>query len=322
MQKFFRYLTGILFIIIITSIYFLFFSSPESEGKSIKTVRTVTDSIGRKVTLPAHPQRVVMLNPSNLEIYYAAGGKVIAKPSSTSYPTEIAQKIKDVPEIGIIHSPNLEKILSLQPDLIIGVNIPFHTAMSDALKNAGIPLFINSINSYEDVLHTLDFYGELANTADVAAAKRKQIEAEYDTVIAGSHNKLPPRSLIIFGSTDSFSMATKKSFSGDLVKRLGGGNIADLDNSLLDAYVPLSMEYITKKDPEVIMIITMGNPQTVIRHFRTDLAKNPIWNEISAVRNGRIHQLPANLFTVNPGTQTAEAMSIISSYLYPQEVQQ
>lgn len=319
MHKIFRWFIIFLFIAIITSIYFLFFAKTDITDDSAKAVQTVTDSVGRQVTLPAHPQRVIILNASNLEIYYAAGGKTVAKPSSTSYAPELAKKIKDLPETGIIHSPNLEKILSLQPDLVIGTNIPFHNALADSLKNAGIPLLINSITSYEDVLRTLDFYGELADTKTVADAKHRQIDAEYTTAVSSVNGKTPPRSLIIFGSTESFSMATKKSFSGDLVSRLGGGNIADLDNSLLDAYVPLSLEYITKRDPEVILIITMGNPQSVIEHFRTDLAANPIWNEVSAVKTGRIHQLPANLFTVNPGTQVVEAMTILSNYLYPQE---
>jgi len=285
-----------------------------------QNVRTVIDSAGREIVIPEHPKRVVILNASNLELYYAAGGQAIAKPVSSAFDVKLQKKIADIPEIGFIHSPNLEKIVSLQPDLVIGTNVPFHNALKDALQKAGIPLYINSISSYEDVLKTITFYGELANTKDRAIEKRRKIETEYAAVINQVKGKKIPKSLIVFGSPDSYSMATKKSFSGDLVNRLGGGNIADLNNNFGDSYVPLSMEYITQKDPEVIFIITMGNSQKVMENFKTNMKENPIWNDVSAVKNDRIYQLPADLFTVNPGTQVAKAMLLLAEYLYPEEV--
>jgi ABC-type Fe3+-hydroxamate transport system, periplasmic component len=285
-----------------------------------QNVRTVIDSAGREIVIPEHPKRVVILNASNLELYYAAGGQAIAKPVSSAFDVKLQKKIADIPEIGFIHSPNLEKIVSLQPDLVIGTNVPFHNALKDALQKAGIPLYINSISSYEDVLKTITFYGELTNTKDRAIEKRRKIETEYAAVINQVKGKKIPKSLIVFGSPDSYSMATKKSFSGDLVNRLGGGNIADLNNNFGDSYVPLSMEYITQKDPEVIFIITMGNSQKVMENFKTNMKENPIWNDVSAVKNDRIYQLPADLFTVNPGTQVAKAMLLLAEYLYPEEV--
>jgi iron complex transport system substrate-binding protein len=319
MQKYFHKFLVILLILIVCAIYF-FMERAAPQIQCEQNVRTVIDSAGREIVIPEHPKRVVILNASNLELYYAAGGQAIAKPVSSAFDVKLQKKIADIPEIGFIHSPNLEKIVSLQPDLVIGTNVPFHNALKDALQKAGIPLYINSISSYEDVLKTITFYGELTNTKDRAIEKRRKIETEYAAVINQVKGKKIPKSLIVFGSPDSYSMATKKSFSGDLVNRLGGGNIADLNNNFGDSYVPLSMEYITQKDPEVIFIITMGNSQKVMENFKTNMKENPIWNDVSAVKNGRIYQLPADLFTVNPGTQVAKAMLLLAEYLYPEEV--
>ena len=316
MKKTFKIILGIFVLLGIMGAYYLF-NKPIASESAVSTI-TVTDSVGRQVVVPKHPQRVIILNPSNLEIYYAAGGKAIAKPNTNSFNEELQGKIKDLPETGMIHSPNLEKILSLKPDLIIGTDVPYHNAIIPPLTEAGIPVLINSIKSYEDVLQTLTFFGQLANTEKLSEAKRAEIEAEYQAVIAAVKGKIPPRSLIIFGSPDSFSMATKKSFSGNLINILGGGNIADAVSDRTDAYVGLSMEYITQQNPEIIFLITMGNAAQVSNNLKKDMAENSIWQGVSAVKTGRIYELPANLFTVNPGTQVAEAMSILSSYLYPE----
>lgn len=102
--------------------YFLFAQS-ESKLSGPGTL-TVTDSIGKTVVMPEHPQRIIFLNPSNLEIYTAIGGKAAGKATSDSYPEDIKEQIKDIPDVGAIYAPHVEKIMSLKPDLVIGTNVP------------------------------------------------------------------------------------------------------------------------------------------------------------------------------------------------------
>lgn len=76
------------------------------------------------------------------------------------------------------------------------------------------------------------------------------------------------------------------------------------------------MEYLAKENPEVIFIIMMGNPQQMEEKIHRDLEVSPAWVETSAVKNGRVHILPYNLFTVNPGVQAADAMKLMYKYMY------
>ena len=80
---------------------------------------SVTDSTGAKVHIPAEPKRIVFLNASNLEIFASIGGKAVGRPTSTSYPNDIKESIKDIPEVGMIHAPNLEKIMNLKLIVIL-----------------------------------------------------------------------------------------------------------------------------------------------------------------------------------------------------------
>ena len=141
------------------------------------------------------------------------------------------------------------------------------------------------------------------------------MKQQRQELIDSAQGKTAPKSVIIFGNPESFSMATKGTFTGSLVEQLGGGNLADnLDKG--DAYIPLSMEFLATQNPDVIFIIMMGNPQMMQEKVRTDLEANPAWAGTNAVKNGRVHILPYNLFTVNPGTQAIDAMQTVYDFMY------
>ncbi|MGM9520460.1 MAG: ABC transporter substrate-binding protein [Phascolarctobacterium sp.] len=294
--------------------YFLMHRSKQmlTEDNSV----VLRDSTNTEVRVSRCPQRIVFLNASNLEIFASVGGKAVGKATSSSYPEDIKEQIKDIPEVGMIHAPNVERIMGLKPDLIVGTNVPFHVMLRKPMEVAGVPLYINMINSYEDVLRSITLFGQFAGREAEAKAKRASIEADYQALTKNIVPESGPKTLIIFGSPDSFSMSTDKSFAGDLLKRLGGRNVAAAAGKGKDSsYLPLSMEYLTKENPEVIMLITMGDGKAVMEKLRQEMQQNPIWQELKAVQGQRIYQLPSNLFTVNPGTHIIEAMQLMQGYL-------
>lgn len=291
-----------------------------ASGRENETI-TVTDSTGREVVIPAHPKRVVLLNASHLDLYYYAGGgeTIVGKPTSEALSNEVKEGTKSVQEVGVIHNPSVETILNLQPDLVIGINVPFHQQLIPTLEKADIPVLIKSLDTYEDVLETLAFYGELTGRKDTAQAKIEEIKTDYKEAVTKAEGKNPPKSLMIWGTLDSFSMATSKSFAGNLVYRLGGNNIADSIDSVAkdnSGFIPLSMEYIATQNPEVIFIVTHGDPKAVKTGLDNTLGANPLWQDVSAVKNGRVYVLPYQLFAVNPGTRIAQALNILADDLY------
>ena len=311
---------GVAIILVLAAVGFLLLGGNIAGTGNSEQQRTkvLTDSTGRQVNVPVHPQRVVVLNASNVDLYVAAGGgaNIVGKAASQTYSDEVKSATASAQEVGIIHSPNLEAIVALQPDLVIGTNVPYHQNLIPTLEKAGIPVYINSLNSFEDIYNTLELYGSLTGEKAAAETRIKQMQAQHDELVANVQDKTPPKSVIIFGNPDSFSMATKKTFTGALVEELGGGNLADTLGKG-DAYVPLSMEFLAAQNPDVIFVIMMGNPQTMQEKLQKDLAANPAWSGTNAVKNNRVHILPYNLFTVNPGTQAIAAMQTLASYMYP-----
>ncbi|SDP66361.1 ABC transporter substrate-binding protein [Selenomonas ruminantium] len=281
------------------------------------SVRIVTDSTGREVTLPAHPQRVVILNASNIDLYVAAGGEadIVGKATSKALSPEVMKAVEKAEEVGIIHSPDVEKILSLEPDLVIGTNVPFHTNLADTLSQAGIPLYIQSLDSMEELTAALQFYGKLTGHAEKAQAAAVKMLADMDEVKQQGAGKTPPKSLIVFGSPDSFNMGTGKCFTGSLLNELGGGNIADKAEGE-GGYLPISMEFVARENPEVIFIIMHGKTEDLETKMRQELASSEAWQNVKAVQQGKVYILPYDLFAVNPGIRAAEALRVLAADLY------
>lgn len=292
---------------------------PQAETAVKETdTRQVTDSAGREVTIPKHPKRVVILNASNLDLYVAAGGAkaVVGKPVSQALSPSVAEAVAEAEEVGIIHSPDVEKILSLKPDLVIGTNVPYHTNLADTLSQAGIPLYVQSLDSLEDLKTALAFYGSLTGQEAQAQDVSDKLTADIAAVKQQAAGRTPPKSLILFGSPESFNMGTSKCFTGNLLNELGGGNIAD--RAMGDGgYLPLSMEFVARENPQVIFVITHGNVAELESKLRQELAASEAWQNVAAVQTGKVYVLPYELFAVNPGIRTADAMKVLAKALYP-----
>ena len=291
---------------------------PRAQDPPEQKELTVTDSTGRTVTLPSHPERVVILNPSNLDLYVAAGGaeNIVGKPTSQTLSETVKEKTAAAEEVGIIHQPDIEKILALQPDLVIGTNVPFHTGLEETLSNAGIPLYIQALDDVPALLGTLEFYGRLTGNEETARAQIAAIRQKLDAVKKKADGRTPPKNLLVFGAPDSFNMGTSKCFTGGLIEMLGGGNIADRAEGD-GAYLPISMEFVARENPAVIFVIVHGPAETLEPKMRRDLQENEAWAGVDAVKNGRVYVLPYDLFAVNPGVRAADALQALADIMYP-----
>lgn len=313
-------ITGVILVLLLGASG-LFLLKDQSQPAARQSDRyLVTDSAGRQVEIPRRPQRVVVLNASNLELFYAAGGTAVGRPSTEALPAEVKAAVQSVPAVGAAPNPNIEQIIALNPDLVLGVNMPFHHQLLPLLDKAGIPVLLQSVGNYQNILDTLRFYGDLSGQPDKAAERIAAIESRYEQLISAGKNRPAPKVVMVWGSPESFHMATDSSFNGDLVKRLGAVNVAgqyNLSNAQL-GYVPLNMEFIAKENPDMIFLIALSPDPKVSAKLKQDLTGHPAWSGLKAVQGNQVHMLPQHLFVVNPGTQVGEAMSILAGFLYPE----
>lgn len=274
--------------------------------------RTVKDETGRQVVIPAQPRRVVALTPWVVEMLVMLGKPPVGRPSSADWPAEALK----IPEHGMSYRLNYERIAALKPDLLIG-NKDLHARYLDALQQTGAPVLLYMIDSYKDVIEKFKILGSLVGeeekAAKLAGDLERRVEAVRKKVPAGRH----PRVLIMVGNVEAWSAAKPDSYLGDMVKLLGGANIAEGGPEHRPGYTKLSMERVVEANPDVLILVKPVRDASDKSRALPGFEKDPMWNTLRAVKNGRVIELDPAFFT-SPGPRYADAFEQVAAALYPE----
>lgn len=310
------------FLIVIGIAWFFFnfkFSTLESSSSSVPT-RIITEKQGREVVIPVNPQRVVVISPSGLDMFLVTGGRdrLVGYAEYMSMTKEIKEATKDLPSVGTPNGVSLEKLITLHPDLVIGITRPNQEQMRDSLQQAGIPVLLLDPQSFQENLDVIQLFGELLNKENQAnqiiTEMKKGLEKEKNARIG----KKEPSVLMILGTSESFFMATPRSLNGDFLQLAGGQNIAAKVTGYGNSnFIPISLEFVLKENPDYIFFISHGSKEKVEKNLRKNLLENDAWASIPAIRENRMQVVPSTLFSVNPGSHSLESVQYLSRILYP-----
>ncbi|MFM9281161.1 ABC transporter substrate-binding protein [Paenibacillus jiagnxiensis] len=284
--------------------------SASAEEPSEAATITVTDFAGREVTVPYPPTRIVALSSGDMDIVHALGGNLVGRPTSS-----VEAKLSQIEEVGTTHELDLEKITFLRPDLVLG-NAVLNAKDTAMIESIGSHMILTEANSVADIQKQIRLLGEIL---DQHSKAEELVRAIDDKIGKLRNEELPsrPRVLIIYGAPGTYLAALPNSLSGDLLELAGGVNIAS-DYPELNGfphYAQLNTERIVESDPEVILIMTHGQPEAVKDGFFKEMQVNAAWNGIRAVKNGQVHVLPSDLFGTNPGTKVTEALDKLRGLL-------
>ena len=279
------------------------------------STRTEIDKTGTSVVMPTHPKRVVILNTANIDMYLAVQGSIVGRMDAASLSGELKDKVKDIPSVGNTYNPDVEKIISLNPDLVIGMNIANHIKLRETLQAANIPLYINDLNSFEDVNRSLQLFGELTNHEEMSKKEIEKIEQTFTMYKEKIKDKPHPKTLLLLGAPGNLNVSTDSSFSGKLLDSLGANNIGKYIGSNAP-YVPLSLEFIQEQNPERIIFVVMYPDPSIKESFVKEMQSNPAWQHVQAVERGQIHYVPGGLFALNPGTRITQTLELMYKALY------
>lgn len=276
---------------------------------------TVLDPVGNEVTLDKKPERVVVLMNSLLDLWYMAGGTAVARVTGKENVPEAA---KDIEEVGGMGSPNVEKIVSLKPNLVIlSSGMSSHREIKDILdKNNIQSLYINYL-TYNDFINTLDLFTRLTGREDIFNTSIADIQKKVQETTAKVSKEKKPRVLILFATTKSVQCELPIGLTGDMVNMLGAENIASGSPVEGATKVEFSMERIVEKDPDIILVTTMGDADKCKARVKEDIESNQAWAGLRAVKEGNVHYLPKDLYVYKPNARYPEAVENLAKILYP-----
>lgn len=241
---------------------------------------TVTDDQHTALTLPEPANRIVSLAPSITELLFSAGAgdKVVAVVQYSDYP----EAAKALPRVGGYTQLDVERILALQPDLVIGWQSGNQPQALEKLRQLGIPVYITETRFLEQIPETLERFGKLAGTDDTATREATRFRNTLNQLKNQYQNKA---SVSVFYQVWNQPLITinKQNLINQVIEACGGRNVfADLDT-----IAPrIDVEAVLQANPDAIVASGMGveRPEWLDEWLK--------WPAISAVKNDQLHFIP------------------------------
>jgi len=269
---------------------------------------TLTDSRGQEVQVPREVKRIVSLAPSNTEILFALGlgDRVVGVTTLCDYP----QEAKAIEKVGDLMSMNVEKIVSLSPNLVLAIEgMPEVVAK---LEEVSIAVLVLQPTDLESIYHTIELVGQAAGAEEAAqellASMREGVEA-VTAKVEGVEKR--PKVFYELDATDPAKPYTAGpgTWHDQFIRLAGGVNIAGEADM---PWVQFSTEEIIAQDPAIIVLGDANYGVTA-----EDVAQRPGWEVIAAVRKGAVYPIDDNLIS-RPGPRVVEGIEALARIIHPE----
>jgi iron complex transport system substrate-binding protein len=262
----------------------LFFGS----AVSAYGARTIIDEMGRAVSIPDRPHRLICLVPSVVDDVFAlgAGGDVLAVSDYSKYPSEARTK----PSVGLPLSPSIEIIVSLHPDLVLGDGNMNQAETTLQLQKLGIPVFLVAPHGVEGIYRSIASLGMALNRN---ASARELIERlrERESAVRRRVRGKPSISILMPLWCNPITTIGKHAFITELIEIAGGHSVT---SELPQEWPQVSMEAVLVWAPQGLLLVQGSKMST------EQIRELPGWASLPAVRNGRIFTVDDRIDSPSP----------------------
>jgi len=267
---------------------------------------TIKDDVGRKVTVPKEPKRIISTAPDVTEILFALGlgDKVVGVTTWCNYPEEAKTKEK----IGDFANPNIEKILFLKPDLVVATG-GVQRQVIEKLEQLGIPVYVSYPHNIDEVIKDIYTIGRIAGAE--GSAKKLVFNLKLRIAkVTSKVNKAKTKPKVFFELWhEPLMSAGPGSFIDDIIKKAGGINIAGTAKS---AYPIFSLEQLIKEDPDIII-----GAESSMGADPLEVSKRPGWETLKAVKKQKVYTINDDI-VFRAGPRLVLALEIMAKYLHPE----
>lgn len=271
-----------------------------------ETAVTVTDMMGREVTLTEPATRIVALTASDCEILYAlgAGDALVGRGEYCDYPPEVL----DVPSVESGSETNIEQIIALEPQVVLMGTMAQTVEHVEQLENAGIKVVVSEATDIAGVYDSIRIIGALMGKDAEAETIVADMQATFDDITANSEDS---------GKTVYFEVsplewglwtAGANTFMQELAEMCGLTNaFADVEG-----WSGISEEQVLERNPDYIVTITMyyGEGPTPVE----EIMGRAGWEGLTAVINGDVFNADSNEIS-RPGPRLKDAAIALHEFI-------
>ena len=225
---------------------------------------------------------------------------------------KLAERFKGLPTIGNAMEPDMEIVKSLNPTDVLSVST-LEYDLQDKFEQLKIPVHFLNFQSVDAMMAEIKTLGERYDRTVQADQLVSGLQKNIDAVQTVAANKEGPRVLILLGIPGSYLVATENSYAGDLVKRAGGINVMEGQEA---EYLSSNTEYLHNSNPDIILRLSHGMPDEVVKMFDEEFKTNDIWKHFEAVENDKVYDLEEELFGTTASLQVPQALGQLMEIFY------
>jgi iron complex transport system substrate-binding protein len=269
---------------------------------------TYTDDMGRAISIQKSPERIVSHVPSITEILFALGlgDRIVGVSDFCDYPEEAKSK----PSVGNYFNPSIERIVALNPDLVLTDG---HSEGVKQLDSLGIALLVIDPKDFDGIFRDIELIGQATGTEARAKKLADQMKADIARITNQVKGAQKVKAFYVIDATDLNNpwTAGPGSFVDSLINMAEGENVAA---KAVAPWVQFSIEQLVNADPEVIIL-----PAKHGTAFTTpeELQGHPAWRQITAVKQDRIHTIDSDLVD-RYGPRIVQGLEEIAKILHPE----
>ena len=266
---------------------------------------TLTDAIGKEVTLEKTPERIVSLIPSNTEILFGLGldHEIVGVNDNDNYPAEAAEKEK----VGGIEF-NLEQIIALQPDLVLAHESGLYNFGEEAiaqLEAVGIPVFVvKDALTFEDTYTTIEQIGQLTGKTAEAKDMITSIQQGISDIEAKVEDLEEKSVFVVVGTEPELYVAGQETFIDEML------DVLKVENVVPELGWPqYSAEQFVKSNADVILVTYENDLEAI--------SNNAAYAEMDAVKSENVKLIDGDT-TSRQGPRIVEGIESIAEAIYPE----
>lgn len=258
--------------------------------------------------------RIVATSPAAVDICDRLELDLVGVCSSTL--STIPERYQNVTIVGTAMSPDLEILKSLNPDYVLSPN-SLQSDLQPKYASIGVNSLFLNLRSVEGMYASIEGLGEKFGREEQAQTLVDEYEQFMEEYRSQNEGKESPTVLVLMGLPGSYIVATESSYVGNLVKLAGGINVyGDSDGQ---EFLTANTEDMKTKEPDIILRAAHALPDDVVEMFKDEFETNDIWKHFEAVQEGRVYDLPYELFGMSAKFNYPDALEVLQPLLYGEE---
>ena len=278
------------------------------------TNHTITDIYGNSANLNKH-SKIVSCYGSSAECLMRAGLEPVGV-TEDAIEDHGLRFSEDVKIVGTVKEINLEQLTQCDPDYVmLSADLSAHLKLEESLKELGLSygfFRIDTFSDYKDFMKTLC---DISLRDDLYKENVTKPQENIEKILAKIPENQSKDFLLIRAYSSGIKAKGDDNLAGQLLKELGGKNIADSHPSILE---DLSLEQIINDDPQFIFVSFMGSEKAAKEYLKENFENNPAFSSLKAVKNSNYILLPKDLFHYKPNNRWDESYEYLAKILYPE----